>query len=264
MGDLLVLHNDNATFVDYSKDSRDYLRDNYSLTFIALEDEFYVGLHKPFNSFYVELQTVASTADLVFEINATSLSMDDDTRNLTRSGFMTFDKPTTWVKETINGIEAYWLKITSTADFTANIQGLNIVFADDNDLRQEVREIDKQLAAGDTSFIAYHLAARNEIIQTLRNGGMTKDSSGVVKHIEKWDILERGEIRQAAKYLALSKIFFDVSRNNDDKSYKRFRDYEAMFGKAFNLYIMHLDKDDDGINDVGSDLRINTIEIEIL
>jgi len=264
MSDLLVFHNDNGTYADYSKESKDYLRDSYALNFVAIEDELYIGLYKPFNAIYVELDTPASTASLAFTINAASLTVDDDTKELTRSGFITFDKPSAWVAETVDGVSAYWVKVISGADFTATIKGLNIVFADDNDLRQEQRNIDKMLASGDTSFIAYHLAARNEIVQSLRNGGKTKLSSDIVKSITKWDILEFGEIRQAAKYLALAKIFFDVSVNNEDKYYSKFRDYEGMYGAAFNLYIMHIDADDNGIKDQGSDLVINSIEIEIL
>lgn len=264
MKDLMVLHDDNATFINHSIDSKNYLRDSYSVDFVAIEDKMYIGLYKPFNSFYIELKTPTIAAVNTFKIAGNVITIQDDTKSFTRSGFVSFEKPSDWNLETFNGIEAYWVELTSSADFTLEIQGLNLVFSDDNDLSQEVREIDKQLAKGDTSFIAYHLAARNEIVQTLRNGGLVKDSNGVITNLTHWDILDRGEIKQAAKYLALAKIFFDVSKNNDDKSYKRFRDYEAMFGKAFNLYIMHIDKDDDGIKDESQDLRINSIEIEIL
>lgn len=264
MNDLLVFHSDNAVFADYSKDSADFLRDDYALDFIAIEDELYLGLYKPFNSFFVELKTVAIGAQLSFEINGNPLSVVDDTKNLERNGFINFEKPTSWAKETINGVEAYWVKLNSSVDFTAEIQGLNLVFSDDNDLFEEARELNRMLAKGDTSFIAYHVSARNEIIQTLRNGGNIKESGGKIKNITKWDILDRGEIKQASKYLTLAKVFFDVSVNNEDKFYQKFRDYQAMFSKAFNLYIMHLDSDDNGIAEDNRDVRINSIEIEIL
>jgi len=77
----------------------------------------------------------------------------------------------------------------------------------------------------------------------------------------KWDMLDRGEIRQAAKYLCLSKIFIDVSENVEDKAYGRFKDYEGMFGAAFKLFYMSLDTNDDGNVDELENMAINDIRI---
>jgi hypothetical protein len=139
------------------------------------------------------------------------------------------------------------------------LKGVNIVYADDNQLAAEVRIINDYLAEGDTSFIAYHLAARDDIVQTLRNGGNIKQvpdnnnegfdfmfSIDRTIQMNKWDLLDVGEITQAAKYLCLAKIFFDVSENVDDKAYIRWRDYMDKYGQAFRLYYLSLDLDDDG------------------
>jgi len=103
-----------------------------------------------------------------------------------------------------------------------------------------MRNIDALKAKGDNSFIAYHVASRNEIIQSLRNGGYSKRFDDMAANITKWDILDLGEIRQASKYLALAKICFDISLNVDDKFYSKFRDYEGMFGAAFKLFYLKL------------------------
>ena len=265
MQDLKVFHDDNSVFIDHSKDAKDFLRDDFAVNFVSAEDSMYIGLYKPFNAAYVEFTTPATGADLVFTINNNVLSPNDDTRDFSRSGFIEFDKPSDWVAETINGESGYWLKIDSNADFSAVFRGLNIVFSDDNDLKQEARNIDDLLAKGDTTFIAYHLASRNEIIQTLRNGGRAKkDVNDMLQNITKWDILDFGEIRQASKYLTLAKIYYDVSKNVDDKFYGKFRDYEGMFGKAFSLFYARIDQNDDGLYEQEDDLVLNNIEIELV
>lgn len=154
-----------------------------------------------------------------------------------------------------------------------SIQGMNIVYADDTQLLSEVRVMNDFLAEGDSSFIAYHVAARDEIVQTLRNGGNVKQltndtflpgsSIQGIKRIQmsKWDILDIGEISQAAKYLALSKVFFDVSENVEDKAYQRYRDYEGSYGAAFKLFYMSLDFDDDGNIDEQERLALNDVTV---
>lgn len=148
----------------------------------------------------------------------------------------------------------------------ASYSGVNVVYADDIDLKSENRAINDYLAEGDTSFIAYHVAARNEIVQTLRNGGNSKNSADTSLALQrlqmnKWDILDRGEIRQAAKYLCLSKIFFDSSDNIEDKSYERFKDYEGMYGASFKLFYMSLDLNDDGNTDVNENMELNGVTV---
>lgn len=255
MKDLSVLHDDNAIFADYTPDARDYLRDNFAISFVSLEDSIYIGLYKPFNKNYIEFKTPA-----VADVNLTAtywdgtayqpLTLVDDSKGFTRSGFISFEKPSDWASNTINGKDKYYIKLNAD-DFTADIQGLNIVYSDDNDLRKEVRCIDDYLQQSDISFIAYHNSARDEIIQTLRNGGHTTkiDNQDFSQNLTKWDLLDMGEVNQAAKYLCLSKIFFDVSENIDDKQYQRYVDFLGFYGSAFKLYKSSLDANDDGIAD---------------
>jgi len=246
MNDLLVFQDDDGVFKDFSLDARDFLRDDFTIDFAAAEDKLYIGLYKPFGSFYFELVSGESKV-LTYKINGSAIAVNDETKNFERSGFVSFNKPSSWASETINGTLAYWIEIESDSDFTDIVRGINIVFADDNDLKSEIRNIELYLAKGDISFIAYHQGVRDEIIQTLRNGGQLKMANDRVSNITKWDILDLGEIRNAAKYLCLAKIFFDVSKNNDDKFYARFRDYQGSYGNAFDTFILKIDTKDDGI-----------------
>lgn len=255
MKDLFVFHDDNSIIADYTSDSRDYLRDDFAVTFTSIEDSFYVGLYKPFNQVYLELKipsgvNINLTASYWNGTGYQSLTLIDDSKGFTRSGFISFEKPSDWVISTLNSENKYYIKLNSD-DYTATIQGLNIVYSDDNDLRKEVRCIDDFSQGSDISFIAYHNSARDEIVQSLRNGGHSTqlDTSYLSQNLTKWDLLDIGEVRQAAKYLCLAKIFFDVSENTDDKQYQRYIDFQQKFGEAFNLYRMSLDKNDDGITD---------------
>lgn len=259
----MVIQDDNGSFIDFSADAKDFLRDNFTLDFTAAEDKLYIGLYKPFSDFYLELES-STGKTLTYKINGVDIDVEDDTRNFSRNGFINFDKPTDWLAETINGIEAYWMEISSNLDFMDVITGLNLVYADDIDLKTEVRNIDILLAKGDTSFIAYHQGVRDEIIQTLRNGGYLKTADDQILEITKWDLLDIGEIRQAAKYLCLAKIFFDVSKNNDDKYYTRFRDFQGMYGNAFDTFVLKIDTKDDGKYEQEDDLEFNSaIEIQL-
>jgi len=268
--DLFVFHDDNASFVDLSNDMRDYLRDDTAITFVAAEDALLLGLYKPFNQIFAELTTAQiEGAALTFEISNgttfTALDVIDQTKSFTRSGFINWDRDNeTWASQTINGKDLFWVRITADIDFTATFRGLNMLFADDNDLLAESPRIDKFLPKDETSFVKYHVSARDSIVQTLRNGGNAKLDRGTdnsfsffdfgfgnapIKNITKWDLLDAGEIRDAAKYLTLSKIYNDNSRNVDDKEYQKYNDAENSFGAAFKLFFMSIDFNDDGDTD---------------
>ncbi len=267
MRDLIVLQDDNGAFIDYTNDSIDYLRDSYTIDFTNSEDFIYIGLYKPFNKIYIDFKNPAiASNNLSFQYYNGSSYVDleaiDDTKGFTRAGFISFEKPENWQNDTIDSKNKYYIRMDADT-FTAEIQGLNIVFADDNDLRQDVRCIDDYLQGNDINFIAYHVNARNEIVQTLRNGGHSTKIKGVdnVENLTKWDLLDIGEIRQAAKYLTLSKIFYDVSENTDDKQYQRAVDYNDKFGEAFKLYRISIDKNDDGKADKDEKTQLRGMRI---
>ena len=268
--DLKVLIDNNATFNDISNDMEDYLRDEVVVSYATLTDSIYIGLYKPFNTAFCELSIISDTIGVMSaSINGNSITMKDDTRAFLRSGFIEFEKPDSWVAETVNGIEAYWLKLNVDVDFNATLKGLNIVFSDDNDLSKEISNLDRLLPKNDVSFIRFHTAARDEIIQTIRNGGTFKEVSkdggnAQLENITKWDILDISEINQASLYLTLAKIYFDDSVNPEDKSYLRFRDYMDMYGKAFNLFYKKIDINDDGKYEQETELELNDIEIVIV
>lgn len=262
MKDLIVKHDDNGVFNDISKSCQDFLRDSETIEYTLSEDYIYIGLYKPFNAFYAELISVTGNASYEYYNGSWEvLSVNDDTRSLSRSGFVEFEKPADWSSTTVDNDNLYWLRLSLDATVSLELKGLNIVFSDDQDLSKEVRDINDFIARGDSSFIAYHVSSRDQIIQTIRNGGDYKNrvDNALSENITKWDILDLGEIRQASKFLTLSKIFFDVSENVDDKAYLRYVDFSKKYGESFKLFRMSLDKDDDGIKDSVENLALNEI-----
>ncbi len=257
MRNLHTIFQDGIAFVDYSNESNEYIRDTYQIQYTALDsDVLYYGLYKPFRQLYFELSEVSTApTDLTIRYyNGTSfvtLPLNDHTNKLSRSGFWSWDVPSDWAENSVNGDSRYWIEITSSLDFDVTFSGVNTLFSDDTDLLRENRTVMNLLAKGDTTFIAYHEAARDEIIQSLRNGGhTTRKLLGDVTHdLTQWDILIPDQLRNASKYLTLSKIMFDVSSNVDDKWYQRFKDYRDMYNEAFKLFLLALDSDDDGIED---------------
>lgn len=265
MKDLMLIHKDDTEFVDLSK-KLDFFRDEFEVEFSNTEDFLYLGLYKQFNQVYVELAEVANdSVSLQFDYfngsNWVSINSSDNTGGLVQSGFWKFEKPNNWAITSIDSKVAFWIRV-SASDFTANFAGIDTVYADDVDLMIEFRDAMDYVAKGDRSLLPYHVAARNEIVNSMRVGGwnIPKESlNSSLKQFCKWDFLNPEEIKQAAVYLALAKLMFDVSQSNDDKFYSKYNDYLAKFGESFRLAYMSLDKNDNGIEDdiiETSDLRV--------
>ena len=254
---LTVFHDDNSVFADYSREAADYLRDSFSTTLVAAEDYLYVGYRKPVNSFYVELET-ANTNSNTFTLEVydgttwTAVDLHDETNGFTRSGFMAWDK-SSMSNTTVNSSDKYWVRLRPSADHTATtFRGINLVFSDDAMMKSEFFEIDNSnlLPSGESSHITTHVSARNMIIQSLRNLGYIKENSTTgEQNVDQWDLHDIYEVRQAAMFLALSKIFFNLSDSVDDNWWQKYREYNDKYEESMRLARLSMDLDDDGVED---------------
>ena len=152
-----------------------YLTDSKVLSFLSGEF-LYIGFRKPFSDIYAELKptaVVANTLSLEYYSGSwMSLSAYDRTNGLNRSGFIRWDKTQIedWEKTTIEGKELYWIRLYVTNPVTdLEIKGINLVFADDQDLKEGYPDIFEFLPENSQSFIAYHQEARNYILTYLKN-----------------------------------------------------------------------------------------------
>lgn len=256
---LTVLHDDNSSFVDFTRECASYDRDTASLTYVAADDFIYVGFYKPINTFYVEFSTAnTNAADLTVEFyNGSSytdvVGLYDDTNGFTRSGFVRWDRgQTSEAAATVNSLEKYWYRLSLDVDSSAMvIGGLNIVFSDDQDLKRELYEYTKYLPSGASSHILTHEAARDEIIQTLNIMGKEKylSATDIYKDITAFDLLDISEVKLASTYLVLAKIFMNVSDEVDDAYLQKSGIYRKKFNDIIQNMRLKVDVDDDGLDD---------------
>ena len=263
---LTVLHDDNTVFSDHTNASADYIRDTFSLDLSSTEDYLYIGFRKPMANIYIELEAPNTTAnDLSAEVwDGTAwvaASLNDETKGLTRSGFISWDKGD-MNETTVNSTDKYWIRMRPSADHTATtVRGINLVFSDDNSLKQEFFEIDNSniLPAGETSHISKHVASKNHIIQRLRNLKYIKVNSTTGNEtLDQWDLHDIYEIKEASKFLTLSKIFFNLSDSVEDNWWQKHVLYQQKFEQMFDLAKLSLDTDDDGVEDSDEKLQAKT------
>jgi len=256
---LSVFDDANSSFSDYSTEALDYDRDTFTITLNSSTSYLYVGFYKPINVFYVELGTVntnagAFTGEFYNGSAWVALSgLYDETSSLTRSGFIQWDRNQTSEESVaVDSVTKYWYRFRPSVTHSATvINGLNIVFSDDQDLKREYFEASNYLPSGETSHVLTHVAARDHIIQHLRNSGHYKESlaTGKAKDITAFDILEMGQIKLAATYLALSKIFLSVQDTQGDVEMEKSKYFMGLYATAIKTFYLDLDLDDDGIND---------------
>jgi hypothetical protein len=139
------------------------------------------------------------------------------------------------------------------------VNGLNIVFSDDQDLKRELYEIEKFLPVGVNSHILSHVSARDEIIQELRADGRYKKdfSTGKLKDITAFDLLDISQVNTASKYLTLSKILFSVSDNPEDFYSVKANHYRGLYNKSMKTFYLSVDVDDDGKVDNSENMASN-------
>lgn len=249
---LTVLLDDNSVFTDHTRDAADYARDSFTISMVAAEDYIMIGYDKPINAFYPELSTVATlSSELTGEYwNGMAWTVlegfHDDSRGLTRSGFVQWDRDQTGETETtVDSKEMYWYRIAIDQGDTAILSGLNIVFNDLNDLKNEFFEIDdSEFLPSSGTYINTMVNARNNIIQRLRSMGYTTNGD----LLGPWEMLDIHEIRLASTYYCLHKIFFNYSDAPDDIWAEKSLYYRAEYSKLINIVKVSIDSNDDGLS----------------
>ena len=266
---LSIKHESSSVFNDYSVKASSFARDVVRIDLLTT-DHIYIGYKKPINALYVNHNSSYSTeAVLDLEVyNGTSWinasGIIDDTLGLKRSGYIKFDRVQEGqVSSSVNGANAYWYRLSLSSDRLAlDIAGINIVFADDYDLMLEQPYITMPEFLGNlSSHILIHTSCRNEILQSFRNKDYVKiDSNGVKQDINAWDLLEIEEVKQAAVYLAMSKILFNMSDASDDVWASKAHDYREKYQKMLQVASLSLDLNDDGLtsSDENKAGKINT------
>jgi hypothetical protein len=257
---LTVLHDDNGSFADLSEDACDFSRDTFGLALNASEDYLYIGFRKPIQAAYVELATANTNANTMAAeyyngTTWTTLTVRDETKGFTRSGFITWDRALPQ-STSVNGTASYWVRFRPSVTHSATVvRGINLVFCDDNSLKQEFYDIDDTslIPSGQSSHIMSHVAARNSIVQELRNRGYIITTEDGTENVNQWDLLDVYEIQEAAKYKALALIFFMLSDSQEDNWYAKHREYSDKHKAVLKGLKLSVDENDDGVKDEDED-----------
>lgn len=233
----------------------------------------HIGYYKPFRQFYIDFTTLnQAAANLAIEYFNGQAWVDipnivDETESFDKSGFMYFERPEDWAKTLIDGDELYYIRITPDADLSAEteLNGINVLFSNDADLIGIRSNIVSKHNNG-TPWIEKHEAARKYIVQQLRNLGHRKivtrennpfyyDESDkdvkVYSNLTQFDLLEPFELREASKFYALKFIYLDeLSDEEDDKWERAGIRHERAADEAMNVFMLKIDTDDDGTEDL--------------
>lgn len=249
---LTVFKDDAGTITDLSYDMADFLRDTNTVT-IEAADYLYIGYYKPFNAMYVSMATP--------EINGVSLTLEiwngsawvsansrDETKNLTRDGFITWNKGSMELS-TIEGENLAWVRLSVSVDTSAIVfNGINIVFSDKATIQQEFYEIDSVIQ--ESKLIAKLVASRNEIMDRLAQRGYVKlDSDAKEQDLTPFDLHDVYQIKSAATNMTLAKIFLSLSDNMEDHWWSKYEVYQKRAMEALQLFKLDVDLDDDGKDD---------------
>jgi hypothetical protein len=251
---LKIYHNT----TNYSKKLENYVDETQAITLLNT-DYLYVGYKKPINAFYVGMSTV-STGTRTFALEyyngsafTSVTNLDDGTIGFTRNGWVKWDRnQTNEAKTTINSVELYWYRVSvGTSTSAVTFLGINLLLSDDIMIKEmEPHLVDADFyPTGYTSFIPFHQAARNEIVQRLRNEGRGTYNGSTFNDLTVFDLLDFSQLSEASKYFALSQIYFNLSDSTDDKYWQKFEDYLKRYNNAYRVFFLSLDTNDDGKQD---------------
>mgnify|MGYP000896943990 FL=1 len=262
-----VFVDDGATLTDVSFDALSFGRDAFSCEITAAGNYLYFGRYKPFAALYVEMGTANTQAQSEFLIEywngsawaGLTDSVIDDTKGFTRSGFIQFTPPSDWASGTFGPRDAYYIRFIPSEDFSAGctVQGMNLVYSDDQDLNTVYPGVLNYKHSGEASFILRHEAARDRIVQDVRNRGFRKVGvSGTTMlrryaNYDAWDVLDVSEVKEWAKYLALENIFSSLQSTEDGLYKQKAEEYRELAQEARAAFYLTLDQDDDGVADAG-------------
>jgi len=256
---------------DLSLKVKDYLSNEAALP-LEVGQYLYVGYYKPFKNMYLEFSThntEVAKIDLEYFDGSNWVELPnviDETENFIKSGFVYFPRPANWKSTEVLDDDLFYLRVKTDVNLSVGtiLKGLNILLSNDDDLAGIRSNIVSKHNNGE-SWVEKHEAARKHVIQQLRNLGYRKatpaadspiyyadekEDSILYSDLTAFDLLEPFELREAAKFYALSFIYLDeLSDEEDDKWYRNGLRHEKRAAQALNVYMLKIDSDDDGKED---------------
>lgn len=253
---------------DISEGLSDFQADTQAVTLLST-DKMYIGFTKPIYSIYLYAKTPSTTPNTLavkyWNNQQNSFQnvdvLSDGTKGFTANGFIQWGinqnaLNNEFSDHLLNGKSLFWLELSLAANTSAmELQAINILFCDDKDLQREFFPVlNADFRLGATDFTSIHESVRDDIVQKIRNKGINKwsrkdvDLSDRLKwqRITAFDFLDIQEIRVAACYFALSKIFYSVSDKPDDNWNIKAQHYNKLAEEMMNTVYISLDLFNDG------------------
>ena len=95
--------------------------------------------------------------------------------------------------------------------------------------------------------VGYLQSAKRKIIQDLRNEGKTiYSASQQLLNINIFDLNNYSELREASRQLSTSLFMENLSDNPDDIFMYKAKNYLMQYDLAFKVFLLSIDKNDDG------------------
>lgn len=238
--------------------SREQSRYEYLPSLVTLNPlEVLIGYYKPINSVFLNM--LKNTGDRTVSLQYWAgewrdvKGLKDLSFGLTSPGFVTWSRNQIGeIESTQAGDKAYWYRLTVNVPSTITFRGISALFSDDYDLVGVYPTIHNHLPEGQETFVRFHEEAAKDIITDLRRTGIVVNGRAQDKpsrkQLDAFDLLDKDEVREAAKYFALSKIFAWLSDSPADKWEILSAKFEAEAGNSLTPLIT-IDQDDDGYLD---------------
>jgi hypothetical protein len=250
--------------VDYSNQLLDGLDNPLQVTLSTVSDNtFEVQSVKPLSRLYWAVDSSHDGTLSLSYFNGTALASasvsSDTTAALTRQGWLTWDRPSDDSKDGDNYRYVFTLEDVSTLP-TLNLSFVGIVFSEDRDLKKEYPNIIDHKPENDSSFLRFHVAAKDSIVQWFKGKGQVTFNGTKFQEVDEFDFLIPGELQMASRFMTLAKIFFWLSDSSDDKYYQKGKDFIAESYNSLDVYYVSIDKDQDATPDEAGNLE-NTVQV---
>lgn len=218
-----------------------------SIAMASGTDRIYLGFHGKFASRYFQMGTVNSGAPTLlveyWDGSAWQEVKDtiDETIGFQNSGFISWVNQDDWEKTTvspIDDVELYYVRISSGAPFVvgATLQSCLNIYSDDLLLRRYYPELvsdSRYLPPGRTDFLEQHIAAKNRVVNKLKQRRVIDDES---------QIIDINEVSEAATHAVAEIILAPIKA--DDILINRAR---KAFEFELNDLVKNADQNKDGI-----------------
>jgi len=242
--------------------SKDISREQSRYEYLPSEVDFslgelMVGYFKPISRLFLNMPKNNGERDISVKYYSGTWQdvsgLFDLSFGCTRPGFLTWHNNQAGEKEVeLNGQKMYWYKIILSLPETISFRGISTLFSDDFDLISVYPTIHNHLPEGQETFVRFHEEAAKDIITDLKRTGIVINgklaNNKERKQLDAFDLLDKEEVREAAKYFALSKIFAWLSDAPGDKWEVLADKYTAEAAGALTPLIT-IDDNNDGLVD---------------